>query len=196
MRILELPVSDPEKIKSKRVKKDSSNQHKGQLNLFAGGRILPLHPGSPFEEALKRDERGDIKRATELYHKAIEEGDQPDDAYCNLGIMAAKKDRTIEAINYLTLSLNNNPRHIEAHFNLANMYVEAGNKDLGVLHYKMAIQIDPFFTSSYFNLGLTLAADQQYEKAIEAFNQYRKYCSVSQQQTALDMIQKLQGMIT
>lgn len=194
MRILELHSSDPEKIGAKKVHKGENDQEERQLNLFTTGRILQLHAVSPFEEALMLDERGDTKRAEDLYHKAIKAGDQVADAYCNLGIIEAQQDHTIEAINYLTLSLKHSPRHVEAHFNLGNLYTEAGNLELGVLHYEMSIQIDPTFTGSYFNLGLSLAASQQYQKAIEIFQQYRQLCPVSQQKPALEMIRKLQGM--
>ena len=141
------------------------------------------------------DERGDREAAVKLYQKAIEVGDQPADAYCNLGIIEAQNNNAVTAINYLTLSLKYHPRHLEAHFNLANVYVDAGNMELGVLHYELAIKIAPTFTSSYFNLGLTLAASQQYQKAIDVLNQYRQLSSAHQQKAAIEMIKKLQSMI-
>lgn len=195
MRILELPASKPKKFRAKRAEKGTDSQKEQQLDLFSSGRILKLHPDSPFDKALELDERGDKEAAVSFYQKAVEVGDQPADAYCNLGILEAQNNNIVNAINYLTLSLKHNPRHLEAHFNLANVYVETGNKELGILHYELAIKIAPTFTSSYFNLGLTLAAERQYQKAINVLNQYRQFCSVHQHKPAIEMIQKLQSMI-
>lgn len=195
MRILELPSSNPKKVGAKKVHKNDPGQEAQQLNLFTTGKILKLHPVSPFEEALMLDERGDRHGAEELYHKAIKTGDQVSDAYCNLGIIEAQQEHTIEAINYFTLSLQYDPRHLEAHFNLGNMYKDAGNLELGILHYQIAIKVDPAYSGSYFNLGLAFASNHKYQKAIDVFQQYRKLCPVAQQKPVLDMIKKLQVMI-
>lgn len=197
MKILELPVSNPEKFGSQRVHRDrDKNRDKAQqLNLFNSGKVLQLHSRSPFEEALMMDERGDKESAKNLYHNAVENGNQPADAYCNLGILESQDNNILKAINYLTLSLKFNPRHFEAHFNLANAYVEAGNHKLGILHYKMAIEIEPSFLNSYFNLGLALASARQYEKAIAVLEKYCNLTLPQDHKPALDMIQKLRRMV-
>lgn len=192
MKIVRLPASDPEKFGSKKVRGNrQKKEDQQQLNLFSAGNILQLHSLSPFEEALMMDERGDKDTACRLYRKAIEAGDQVADAYCNLGIMESQESNTVKAIDYLTRSLKYDPRHPEAHFNLANCYTEAGNMELGILHYRITIQIDPAFLNSYFNLGLALASQGRYEEAVAAFD---KYCSLTQnddRKPALEMIRKL-----
>lgn len=197
MRLLELPASNPEKFGSKRVHRDSdkSENKEQQLNLFASGKVLQLHSLSPFEEALMVDERGDKESAKDLYLTAVEAGDQPADAYCNLGILESQNGNIIKAIDYLTLSLKYNPRHFEAHFNLANVYVEAGNLELGILHYEVGIEIEPSFLNSYFNLGLALASAREYKKSITVLEKYCRLTRSEDQRPALDMIQKLRSMV-
>lgn len=197
MKILKLPASDPKKFGPKRAsKKQRALEKKGQLNLFnAPGRVLQLHPQSAFEEALMMDERGDINNARDLYLKAIQKKDAVADAYCNLGIIESQEDNEVEAINYLTLCLKHEPRHYEAHFNLANIYAEAGNLDLARLHYEVAIEIEPEFSNSYFNLALTLVIDHQYGEAIKVLNSYRELTSADEYKLAGDLIEKLKTMV-
>src|SRR6267143_6350367 len=93
----------------------------GQLSLFRveEGRIARLL--TPFEEALVLHEQGDPK-AAEYYLEAINEGDNVAEAYCNLAIINLEQGNTPKALDQLTLSLKHDPRHVEAHYNLANLY--------------------------------------------------------------------------
>jgi tetratricopeptide (TPR) repeat protein len=194
MKILKLPASDPQKFGPKRAQKKRKLEEEGQLNLFSG-RVLPFHVRSTFEEALRRDEKGDLDGARELYHQAIQKGDTIADAYCNLGIIESGAGNEAKAVNYLTLSLKSDPRHHEAHFNLANIYGEAGNPDLARLHYEIAIEIEPEFPNSYFNLGLLLATEHRYPQAVEALQTYCRLVSEKEQETALELLEKLRAML-
>lgn len=195
MNIVKLQASNPEKFGSKRVGKDRQKTDRQQLDLFAEGRVLQLHSQSPFEEALMMDEQGKIEEACELYHKAIDQENHVADAYCNLGILMCRENNPAKAIHFLTLSLKQNPRHLEAHFNLANIYTDEGNLGLGKLHYEICIEIDPAFTNSYFNLGLTLAASKEYKQAIDVLNRYREIAPPKDQKSAVELIIKLQTML-
>src|SRR5258706_12115377 len=106
----------------------------GQLSLFREeGRIARLL--TPFEEALLLHERGDAK-AAEYYLEAISEGDNVGEAYCNLGIINLEHGDTAKALDSFTLSLKHDPRHVEAHYNLGNLYYDAGEYRLARLHYE------------------------------------------------------------
>src|SRR5260221_3149890 len=97
-----------------------------QLDLFLppAARISSISSAfSAFEQALMSDERGDVQ-AAELYAKAIENHDCVADAFCNLGILESTKGNTAKAFDCFTTSLKENPRHSEAHYNLANLYSE------------------------------------------------------------------------
>ena len=61
------------------------------------------------------------------YLKAIESKDSIADAYCNLGILESQDKNYSKAIDCFTLCLKEDPRHFEAHYNLANLYAEIGN---------------------------------------------------------------------
>jgi tetratricopeptide (TPR) repeat protein len=191
-KVIQFPGSNPEKFgfKPVRKKRKSTGGIPGQLDLFSGGKVRSLRQLSVFEEALMLDEQGDDS-AREHYLKAIEAGDSIADAYCNLGIIESERKNTIEAIDCFTKALKENPRHFEAHYNLANLYAEIGNLPLAKVHYQMSITIEPEFPNSYFNLALTLAMNKEVEEAIQQLLTYRTLVYQDDRKLAEDLINNL-----
>jgi tetratricopeptide (TPR) repeat protein len=191
-KVIQFPGSSPEKFgfKPVRKKRKSTGETGGQLDLFSGGKVRSLHPLSVFEEALMLDEQGDT-RARKHYIKAIESGDSVADAYCNLGILESEEKNHIKAIDCFTKSLKEDPRHFEAHYNLANLYAEIGNLPLAKVHYQMSITVEPEFPNSYFNLALTLAMNKEVEEAIRALLIYRDLVTQEDRRQAEDLINNL-----
>ncbi len=181
------PNPSPEKFgfKPVRKKKHTETGRHGQLNLFAGGKMVSLNQLSTFEEALMLDEQGNEK-AKEIYAKAIQQGDSIADAYCNLGILESEQKNYTKAIDCFTRGLKEDPRHFEAHYNLANLYAEAGNIPLAKLHYQMSIEIEPGFPNSHFNLGLTLAMNKEIEEAVQALLIYRGLVTYKEDKTQVE----------
>jgi len=197
-KILHLPARAPSKLGFERAKKRKSKdpEKRGQLNLFKpssghAARIVSLPSRlSPFEEALMFDERGDPK-ATELYERAISEGDSVEDAYCNLGILLSRAGKTEEAFDAFTKSLELNPRHLESHYNLANLYFDVDNLRLARQHYEIAAKIDPDFPNIYFNLGLVLAIAEDLQGAIRALDRYKDLVRPGEAEKAEDLLVSL-----
>lgn len=179
-RIVKFPVITPEKLGHKKVSKQRRKkpdpEDYGQLNLFSApqkeGRVVNLpKSGSFFEEALFMDEEGD-PQAEKYYLLAIKHHESEVDAYCNLGILKSHQNDLAKSIDYLTKCLELDPRHFEAHYNLANVYSDLGNFQLAKAHYEVSINIDPHFPNSYYNLGLVLISLKDYLQAIEVINTY------------------------
>ncbi len=148
----------------------------GQLNLFSEpeGQLikLPLNL-SPFEAALLLHECCD-RAAAEAYRKAIREDDCVPDAYCNLGILEFEAGRMPAAFDCFTSALKHDPRHLESHFNLANLYFECCDLRLARVHYEFAAEIEPNFPNLYFNLGLVHAVNGEIEDAIAALRKAKE----------------------
>ncbi len=193
-KVIQFPGSNPEKFGFKPVQKKRKSAEdqdsRGQLYLFSGGKVRSLHPLSVFEEALMLDEQGD-NRARDLYLKAIKAGDSVADAYCNLGILESERKNHVEAIDCFTKSLKEDPRHFEAHYNLANLYAEIGNLPLAKVHYQMSITIEPEFPNSYFNLALTLAMNKEVDEAIKALISFRDLVAPEEGSQAEGLISNL-----
>ncbi len=184
----------PERFGPQRVRRRKSADASitnAQLDLFSGGKIVALNQLSVFEEALHADEHGKKQIARELYQKAIEAGSDVADAYCNLGILESQSQAYPKAIDCFTQCLKHDPRHFEAHYNLANAYGEVGDFTLAKVHYEVAIEIEPAFTNSYFNLGLIQAMNKEFKAAIRTLRRYCQVTPIEDHGPANDLISKL-----
>lgn len=161
--------------------KNALLESQGQLNLFLHPdekvgrlRLRRITPHlSPFEEALMLDEKGDPK-AESRYLEAIDQASATADALCNLGVLYASRGDTAKSIGALTKALSLNPRHVESHYNLANVYFDASNYDLAIIHYEVALEIDAQFSDAWFNLSLAYLSLKNHTKSFDAFLQFKK----------------------
>ena len=153
------------KARVKKGRKKINLEDYGQLNVFSENTpVISINPSLPsFEEALQLDERKQSSLAIESYKKAILAKDNLADSYCNLGILYSENGDSTNAIYAFTNCLKNEPRHFEAHYNLANLFSEIGNLPLSKVHYQMSVTINPEFSNGYYNLGLVLALNREFE---------------------------------
>lgn len=78
------------------------------------------------------------------------------------------------ALDNFTLALKHEPRHVEAHYNLGNLYFDAGELPLARLHYEAAAQIEPRFSLVYFNLALAHFKLNDLTAALAAIANYKE----------------------
>jgi tetratricopeptide (TPR) repeat protein len=195
-KILQFPAKGPSKFGFERVRK-RRKENADQLGLFpqTQGKIFRLHTSAgPFDKALLLDERND-SGAEEAYRIAIDEGDHPADAYCNLGIIESKAGRTSKAFDCFTKSLQHDARHFESHYNLGNLYFEADNLRMARMHYELAAEIEPLFPNLYFNLGLVLAILDEKKSALDAFVKYKQLAPQEECRKADNLIQELKKKV-
>ena len=192
-KIIKFPIAAQQHLGAKKVRRRKSQklEEQGQLNIFDQAKTISM-PGEDdlFERALQFDESND-DRAVEAYIRAIEKDQSKDDAYCNLGIILSQKEQPAKAIDYLTKSLKENPRHFEAHYNLANVYFDQGSFDLAKIHFEVAIEIDPDFPNSHYNQGLVYISLKKYAEAISSINNYIDLIPDSDQQEANKLLKTL-----
>ena len=192
--ILKLPVQTS-KLGYRRVRKRAkAAENPAQLDLFPAGKAQILEftpPGlSPFELALMSDERGD-SRAAELYAKAIDEQDCVADAFCNLGIIESQNGNITRAFDCFTTCLKHNPRHIEAHYNLANLYFDQNDFRLAQLHFEIAAEVDPAFANAFFNLALAQAINGEPDAALRTLDAYKRLVSEDEARIAEELLANL-----
>jgi tetratricopeptide (TPR) repeat protein len=157
----------------------------GQMNLFKAAQSRVSRLLSPFEEALMLHERGDAK-AAQLYREAILEGDNLADAYCNLGIIELEQGRMPKALDCFSLALKNEPRHVEAHYNLANLYFDASDLQLAKLHYETAAELEPGFSPLHYNLALVYYKLEDLDGACAALHRYKELAPEDQEMKAIN----------
>lgn len=197
-KIVKFPINSSSKLGYKKVRKCRrvNLEDYGQLNMFttppSEAKVVSMHSyESAFEQALHLDE-DDNERAAEFYWKAIQAGECVADAYCNLGILESGKESYVKAIDCFTNCLKHDPRHFEAHYNLANVYSEVGEMNLAKIHYEISIEIEPDFESSYYNLGLVLAMQKDFKGAVRVLNKYRELATDRERDNVDKLISSLQ----
>jgi tetratricopeptide (TPR) repeat protein len=191
--ILKFP-GEATKLGYSRVRKRGRRgEDPNQLDLFvpATARFANVSPSlTAFEQALLCDERGDAQ-AADLYAKAIEGDDCVADAFCNLGILESKKGNTTKAFDCFTTCLKHDPRHSEAHYNLANLYFEVNDFRLAQIHYEMAIEVDPTFANVYFNLALVHSINHELAAAIATLTRYQQMVPAEEASHADELLRNL-----
>jgi tetratricopeptide (TPR) repeat protein len=198
--VIQLDTSEPTALGYKKARKGrlAELEEAGQLNLFR-----PIKPKvmrlptrfTPFEEALWLDEKGDAG-AQEAYLKAIIAEDCVADANCNLGVLESRMGNTIKAFDYFTECLKYEPRHLEAHFNLANLYFEQNDYRLAKLHYEIAAEIEPEFPDIYFNLALVYAMNENKEDSFNALIKYKSLAPPEEGRKADFLLNSLRKSLT
>lgn len=199
-KIVKFPVHQPPKLgpkKARRRRKPNLEDY-GQLNLFEQAfkevKIINLPQHSDFfEEALRLDEMDDPE-AEKYYLLAVENNQSKADAFCNLGILKSQQNDLSKSIDYLTKCLEINPRHFEAHYNLANVYSDMGNLFLSKTHYEVSIQIDSEFSDSYYNLGLVLISLKKFDEAIKIIDKYIQLTPEADHKSATELIRALKAL--
>jgi len=178
-KIIKLPFNSTGRFDLKAVRKKSKTDPPGQLNIFEkakedNSKVVSINKNiGNFEAALlSHDTNPD--QASDLYRKAIEREDHIPDSYCNLGILQSQQERESAAIDCFTRALESDPRHYEAHFNLANIYADAGNLKLAKLHYEIASEVNAEDPNLFYNLAIVLASLELYEKALQTLQQYAR----------------------
>lgn len=199
--ILHLPTKSPERLGFERARRGKrlDSKQRDQLTLFEQLPQAQIHQlrftGTPFEEALMLDEKGD-PRAAEAYRKAINSADCVADSYCNLGILEFMAGKVTKAADYFTEALKHDPRHFESHYNLGNFYFESGDVRLAKVHYEIAAELAPTFPNVYFNLGLIHAMNETYPAAIEALKKYKELSPPEEWKKANELLAGLQRMVS
>ena len=185
------------KLGFRKVRKGADADAESQLNLFtqdhdAEKTVQILRHLDPFEKGLQLDEKNPAL-AEKLYLEAIENEIAVADAHCNLGILHARQGETAKAIASFTKALVQDPTHLEGHYNLANMYYDAGNFQLAAAHYEVALELQGFFPEIAFNLALTYISLDRREEAIRTLKIFLNMADAEEAKEGQILLQLLEA---
>lgn len=140
---------------------------------------IKLDPESPFVYnalGLALAAVGDLKGSLKSFNKALALNPDLTDVYNNMGMVYAEsgqRDKAFEAFGRAV----RNPTYLtpeKALYNIGNLYLEDGNAELAMMHFKRAIEKKPEFSLGYRGLGnVYLMMDDpdlammEFEKAVE-----------------------------
>jgi len=125
-------------------------------------------------------ELGRHSEALEQFEKAIHANKSFSDAWYNKGLTLAamghergNKGKLSDATGALVRATTLNAEHPYAHYELAKLYQELGQKEQAIIRYKLALEINPKLTEGWVSLaslynqtGETLKAQQALNRAM------------------------------
>jgi len=82
--------------------------------------------------------------------------------------------------------LRNEPRHVEAHYDLANLYFDVGDLQLAKLHYETAAELEPSFSPLHYNLALVYYKLDNLNGACAALHKYKELVPEDHEMKAID----------
>jgi tetratricopeptide (TPR) repeat protein len=94
------------------------------------------------------------------------------------------------ALDCLTLALKHDPRHVEAHYNLGNLYFDAGDLRLAKLHYETAAALEPSFAPLHFNAALVHYRLGDLSEACQSLQRYKDLAPEDGEIAAIDELLK------
>src|SRR5204862_2681851 len=103
----------------------------------------------------------------------------------------SKRGNPPKAFDCFTTALKHDPRHLEAHYNLANLYFELNDFRLAQIHYEMAAEVDPSFANVYFNLALVQSINDELAAAIGTLTKYQQRVSADEARHADELWRNL-----
>jgi tetratricopeptide (TPR) repeat protein len=109
-----------------------------------------------FFQALELQEDGEWARAALKYENLIQIYGEMADTLVNLGTCYFYQLNHARAEECFRQALQQEPDHVEANYNLANLLSARGELETAVGFYSNALATDPEFTAAHFNLARVL----------------------------------------
>ncbi|MFV0330682.1 MAG: tetratricopeptide repeat protein [Dysgonomonas sp.] len=104
----------------------------------------------------------------ELLNK--EEDEDPENIFMELGFLYVEADYFKEAVIYFQESLKYNPENIDVLSDLAYAYEMLGNFDFAITTTNKILDVEPYTYEAWVNLGKLFSLNEEFEKAIDAFD--------------------------
>ncbi len=136
-------------------------------------RALELEPGQP--EVLRalgaaRIRAGDMAGAEAAYREGTAAAPQDAELLFGHAYTLAESGATQAAIEQYRLLLTVDPRHVQAHTNLAALLLAAGDADGAVRHFHEATELGPDSAYALYNLGRALDARGDFVLALDCYD--------------------------
>ena len=129
--------------------------------------------GKDFEEGVQKFNAKDYDGAIQSFQRVVEKSPDVADAYYNIGLCYQKKKDFAMAETWLTKTVDKNPAHTGAQFNLAFALYAQSKGDAGLKALEKTLELDPGADTAY-NAGALLKNFQNSEDALAMFQEATK----------------------
>ena len=113
---------------------------------------------------------GKLLEAEACYKAALQVDEKNFEAWHLLGVVAAQKNQSIEAIKLISHSISLNPQNPEALNNLGLIHAGIGQCEEAISSYNSAIALNPNYFEAFNNRGNAQQALFKFEEAISSYN--------------------------
>ena len=143
------------------------------------------------------DDNSEMKKATEsIWEIWLETNDPLIEYDFKRGLKLMKVGQLKESIKIFTKVIENNPNFAEAWNKRATVYYLIGDFDSSVMDIKQTLQLEPRHFGAMDGLGLIFIHLQQFEKAIDVYDQMLKILphnnhTLQKRNRLVDMVFKL-----
>lgn len=126
-----------------------------------------------FQRGLELEQQGAaFDDVVEAYRNACEMDGKSAGAFVNLGTIYFNARMWRESEKYYRLALEADPTYPLAHFNLANLCDERGDRLKAFQHYEEAVRLKPGYADAHYNLALLYQSAGQTMKALKHWRTY------------------------
>lgn len=121
------------------------------------------------QQALSRQQRGDLQEALKLYQQVIAVDPRNFEALHGMGILYGQGGRYEEALRFFANASAVQPANFIAHFNQGKALQELKRYEEALASYDKALALNPDFAEGYNNRGNVLKDLQRYEPALASY---------------------------
>jgi protein O-GlcNAc transferase len=119
--------------------------------------------------ALRHYQNGELQKAEEMLLELLQADKETAETLYYLGLIAHKKNRHRDAIEYLCRAITINPGQGNTHLILGDAYRSAGQIDQAIEAYRRAIHVDPSLAEAHNNLGDLYFQQNRLDEAATCF---------------------------
>lgn len=140
--------------------------------------------------AVQYQTKGMESNAETIYRSVLEENPTYPDALHLLGVVLYKRGDTEQALEYVKKAVQSsgNDSFAAFHNTLGACYRTLGRMEEAEQQFELALRINPEFTSALFNLGLVYQQKNQFEKAIEQYQNVSLFAKLYPQSTSAETV--------
>lgn len=132
-------------------------------------KYFPENTRVRYLRAVLNHELGSVELAVEDYNFLIERGMADAEVFNNMGVLYASGERYKEAEEMFLRAIKYDEKMIEAHNNLAEIFLQINDNTRAIKEYNEVIKIEPDNIKALYNSGIAYARNKEYKKARECW---------------------------
>lgn len=132
-----------------------------------------------YEKGVDNLQRGELKKAEEIFCEVVEETEDFAPVYNKMGVISIYREDLSQAREHLQKALKIDEEFPPALTNLGSINKKEGNNERAKELYQLAIEIDEDYGPAYNNLGVIYREEKKYRESVKYLKKAQKKGSYS-----------------